>query len=142
GREYFLCRRLVELGHEVLNVSPVLPHEAQHADSLRAVGVENWVAARPSSPIKETLRAVGADPRVLATAVAAPVRALEMRVFWTRLRGLVARAVDEWRPDVAVVGHDMATGWARGLPQSLPALVTLHNLTWHWYLSRARRARG
>src|SRR5437879_2422571 len=25
GREYFLCRRLVELGHEVLNISPVLP---------------------------------------------------------------------------------------------------------------------
>jgi glycosyltransferase involved in cell wall biosynthesis len=24
----------------------------------------------------------------------------------------------------------------------MPALVTLHNLTWHWYLSRARRARG
>jgi glycosyltransferase involved in cell wall biosynthesis len=142
GREYFLCRRLVELGHDVLNISPALPDDAKHAECLRDAGVENWVAARPSSPVEETLRAVAADPRVLATAITAPVRALEMRVFWTRLRTLVARAVHEWHPDVAVIGHDMASGWARGLPPSMPALVTLHNLTWHWYLSRARRARG
>ena len=142
GREYFLCRRLVELGHDVLNVSPVLPEETQHADSLRAAGVENWVALRPASHAEETLRAVAADPRVLAAAVTSPVRALEMRVFWTRLRELVRRAVEQWRPDVAVVGHDMASGWARGLPRAMPALVTLHNLTWHWYRSRARLASG
>jgi polysaccharide biosynthesis protein PslH len=142
GREYFLCRRLVELGHEVLNISPVLPHEAARAESLRAVGVENWVARRPASPVQETLRAVAADPRVLGTAIASPVRALEMRVFWTRLRALVGRAVDDWRPDVAVIGHDMASSWARGLPPAMPAVITLHNLTWHWYLSRARRASG
>jgi glycosyltransferase involved in cell wall biosynthesis len=142
GREYFLCRRLVELGHEVLNVSPVMPDEVEHADCLRDAGAENWVAVRPASPVEETLRAVAADPRVLAAAVTSPVRALEMRVFWTRLRDLIHRAVEEWRPDVAVVGHDMATGWARGLPPALPALVTLHNLTWQWYLSRARRASG
>jgi glycosyltransferase involved in cell wall biosynthesis len=65
-----------------------------------------------------------------------------MRVFWTALRAHVERAVGEWRPDIAVIGHDMAATWARGLPESLPAVLTLHNLTWHWYLSRARRAHG
>src|SRR5437879_10957510 len=121
GREYSLCRRLVERGHEVRNVSPVMPDEVERADCLRDAGAENWVAVRPASPVEETLRAVAADPRVLAAAVTSPVRALEMRVFWTRLRDLVHRAVEEWRPDVAVVGHDMATGWARGLPPALPA---------------------
>ncbi len=142
GREYFLCRRLVESGHQVLNISPVLPSEAHWAQALREVGVENWVALRPASHLREAAEAALREPAVLATAAVAPVRALEMRIFWTRLRPLVQRAVTEWRPDVAVVGHDMASGWAQGVPPEIPAVLTLHNLTWHWYLSRARRSHG
>jgi glycosyltransferase involved in cell wall biosynthesis len=141
-REFFLCKRLAELGHPVLNLSPALPHEVGLADSLRAVGVECWVARRPPTPLEEVARAVAAEPAVLAAAVTRPVRALEMRVFWTRLRVLADRAMREWRPDVVVVGHDMAGAWAADLPAELPAVLTLHNLTWHWYLSRARRASG
>jgi glycosyltransferase involved in cell wall biosynthesis len=137
-----LCRRLVELGHQVLNISPVLPPEAQFAEALRDVGVENWVVQRPASHLLEAAGAVATDPAVLATAAVAPVRALEMRIFWTRLRELAQRAVSEWRPDVVVVGHDMAAAWIRGPLEPVPAVLTLHNLTWHWYLSRARRRRG
>lgn len=142
GREYFLCRRLAESGHQVLNISPVLPDEAHWASALREVGVENWVVLRPASHLREASEAVLREPAVLATAALAPVRALEMRIFWMRLRALVEQAVREWRPDVVMVGHDMAAGWARGIPNSIPAVLTLHNLTWHWYLSRAARARG
>jgi polysaccharide biosynthesis protein PslH len=142
GREYFLCRRLVEHGHQVLNISPVTPEEAPKAQILRDAGVENWVVERPASPAAEVYAAVRADPRVLAAAVTAPVRALEMRVFWVGLRALAERAVAEWQPDVVVVGHDMAAGWAQSLPPSLPAVLTLHNLVWHWYLSRARLENG
>jgi polysaccharide biosynthesis protein PslH len=139
-REFFLCRRLAELGHDVLNVSPALPHELERADALRAVAVENWVARRPASPLEEVARAVAAEPAVLGAAITRPVRALEMRVFWTRLRALALHAVDRWRPEVAVVGHDMAAAWAADLPRELPAVLTCHNLTWRWYESRARRA--
>jgi glycosyltransferase involved in cell wall biosynthesis len=142
GREYFLCRRLVELGHQVLNISPVLPSEAHWAQTLRDVGVENWVVQRPASHVREAVAAVTAEPAVLGTAVVAPVRALEMRIFWLQLRGLVDRAASAWRPDVVVVGHDMAAAWAEGISTSVPAVLTLHNLTWHWYLSRGRRSRG
>ena len=79
---------------------------------------------------------------MLATALLAPQRALEMRVFWVGMRELADRAVREWRPDVVMVGHDMAAAWAQSLPPSLPAVLTLHNLLWHWYLSRARRTTG
>ena len=139
-REFFLCKRLAENGHAVLNISPALPHELALADSLREAGVENWVARRPPTPYEEVARAAAAEPAVLAAAIARPVRALEMRVFWTRLRALAERAVREWKPDVAIVGHDMAAAWACDLPRALPAVLTLHNLTWHWYLSRSRRA--
>jgi glycosyltransferase involved in cell wall biosynthesis len=141
-REFFLCQRLVELGHDVLNVSPAFAEELELADSLRRVGVENWVVRRPRTPFEEVARAIAADPGVLGAAIARPVRALEMRVFWTRMRATAARAVREWRPDVVIVGHDMAAAWARDLPPDLPAVLTLHNLTWHWYRSRARRAGG
>jgi polysaccharide biosynthesis protein PslH len=124
----------------VLNVSPALPDEVGRAAALRAVGVEAWVARRPASPLEEVARAVAAEPAVLGAAVTRPVRALEMRVFWTRLRGLAERAVADWRPDVALVGHDMAAAWAAELPTGLPAVLTCHNLTWRWYESLARRA--
>jgi glycosyltransferase involved in cell wall biosynthesis len=142
GREYFLCRRLAETGHQVLNISPVLPDERQHAQVLANAGVENWVVERPASPLREVLAAVGREPAVLGTAVTSPVRALEMRVFLVGLRRLIREALQEWRPDVVVVGHDMAAGWAREIPAEIPAVLTLHNLTWHWYLSRARRSAG
>lgn len=142
GREYFLCRRLVELGHDVLNISPALPSELELAHVLRDAGVENWVVQRPSSHFQEALRAVSSEPSVLVTAAVAPVRALEMRIFWTRLRAMVRSAVEGWRPDVAVIGHDMAASWVQGLPDSVPAVLTLHNLTWRWYLSRAHRRNG
>lgn len=124
----------------MLNVSPALPEVLGHSDVLRDVGVENWVAPRPSSPVEEVARAVAAEPQILGAAVTQPVRALEMRVFWTRLRPLVVRAVSAWRPDVVLVGHDMASEWASGLPPELPAVLTCHNLNWRWYESRARRA--
>jgi polysaccharide biosynthesis protein PslH len=142
GREYFLCRHLVEHGHAVLNISPVTPEETPRADSLREVGVENWVLERPASKLSEVSSAVRGEPQVLASAVLAPQRALEMRIFWVRMRELAQRAVREWQPDVVMVGHDMAAAWARDLPPSLPAVLTLHNLVWHWYLSRARRTTG
>jgi glycosyltransferase involved in cell wall biosynthesis len=142
GREYFLCRRLVDLGHQVLNISPVEPSEARWAQALRDVGVDNWVVQRPASHLREAAAAVATEPAVLGTAAMAPVRALEMRIFWLQLRGLVDRAASEWRPDVVVVGHDMAAAWADGISPSVPAVLTLHNLTWRWYLSRARRSRG
>ena len=130
----------MELGHDVLNVSPALPDELQRAAALREVGAENWVARRPARPVEEVARAVAAEPAVLGAAVTRPVRALEMRVFWTRLRPLAERAVAEGRPDVVLVGHDMAAAWAAELPASLPAVLTCHNLTWRWYESLARRA--
>jgi polysaccharide biosynthesis protein PslH len=142
GREYYLCRRLVELGHDVLNISPVMPSEAGRSEALREVGVENWIAQRPASHAREVMAAVAARPDVLFTAARAPVRALEMRILWIHLRRLAERAVHEWRPDVVVVGHDMAAAWAGWLPESVPAVLTLHNLVWRWYLSRARRLRG
>ncbi len=139
SREFFLCRRLVESGHEVLNISPVASDEMHLAQSLRDVGVENWGVLRPDSRIREAIMATVREPLVLGAALRMPVRALEMRVFEIALRPLIARAVRDWHPDVVVIGHDMAAGWVVDVPSTLPAVLTLHNLTWRWYLSRSLR---
>ncbi len=135
--ELLMCRRMVELGHQVLNISPVLPAEAPWLEDLPAVGVESWISRRPASHLREAADAVMADPRVLGTAVVKPLRALEMRVFWTRLRELVRRAADQWRPDVVIVVHGMAAAWAHGFDSTTPAVLGLHDLQWRWYAARA-----
>ena len=142
AREFFLCRRLVELDHQVLNISPVLPDEVRWAASLQDVGVENWLVPRPGSRVREVLVATRTEPRVLGAVLKVPVRALEMLVFETSMRPFIERAVRDWRPDVVVVGHDMAAAWALSIPREIPAVLTLHNLTWRWYLSRSRLRHG
>ena len=129
-------------GASALNISPALPAETDYADDLRGVGVENWIALRPASHLREAAEAALADPSIFVTASTGPIRALEMRIFWVRLRRLVDRAVRDWRPDVVILVHGMAAAWSGGLPEHLPAILGLHDLQWHWYLSRAERQAG
>jgi polysaccharide biosynthesis protein PslH len=142
AHELLMCRRMVELGHEVLNISPVLPSEAGHAGDLISVGVQSWVSPRPASHLREAAKAVLSEPLILGAAVTRPVRALEMRVFWVRLRELVRRAATQWRPDVVIVVHGMAAAWARGFDPLTPAVLGLHDLQWRWYAARAADREG
>src|SRR5215211_4597435 len=139
-REFYLLRRLVELGHEVENVSPVTAAQAEIVPLLEGAGVSVRTARRPDSQVEEVLRAMAAEPAVVAALVDQPWLAWQMRVFWSRIRRLALQAIAARRPDAIVVGHDMALAWARDLPRDIPKLLTCHNLTWHYYLSRARAA--
>lgn len=142
-REFYLLRRLVELGHEVENVSPLNAAQAENVHLLEEAGVSVRAARRPDSRIQEVLRAAAAEPAGVAGALAAqPFLAFGERVIWTRLRELALRAIEERRPDVIVIGHDMAADWIRDLPDDIPVLLTCHNLSWHLYESRARLASG
>src|SRR4051812_26654963 len=138
--EAHLLRSLVELGHEVLDVVPITPEDAARVASVEDAGVQVRFTRRPAGHLQEAARAVAKEPAVLWSALRDPVRALEMRVMWTHLRAVAQDAAVHWRPDVALVSHDMAMAWADDLPPSLPAVLVLHNLTWNWYESRARLA--
>jgi glycosyltransferase involved in cell wall biosynthesis len=99
-------------------------------------------ARRPDSQVQEVLRAIAREPAVAAALVDRPWLAWQMRVFWTRTRALALKAIAERRPDVIMVDHDMSIAWARDLPRDIPLVLTCHNLSWHYYLSRARGASG
>ncbi len=143
-REFFLCKRLADLGHA--GAEPLAGAAARGAARRLAARRRAWrtgSCAAPPTPLEEVARARGGGARG-ARRRASRARCARWRCACSgracaRSR---ERAVREWRPDVVVVGHDMAAAWARDLPRELPAVLTLHNLTWHWYLSRARLASG
>ena len=140
-RQFQLLRRLRALGHEVSVVAPVHPSQREGAERLRAAGVALHAASRPASRAREVLAAVRERPGLVPALALEPLLAWQVDVFWTALRPLALRAVQE-RPDVVLVEHDWAAAWAQALPAGLPRVLTLENLSWRYYEARARAAGG
>ena len=128
GREYFLCRRLVERGHDVLNISPVTPEEAPHAQALRDVGVENWVRRTSCVAVREAIGAVASRPHVLATAaVGSRASARDARSSGCGCTRPPSAPCANGGPTSSWSG----TTWRPPGPRAaarLPAVLTLHNL--------------
>lgn len=142
-RQFHLLRRLVERGWEVDCVAPVHPDQVAGAEILRGAGVRLHAVERPAGRVGEVLAAVRARPALLARAMTEPLLAWQVDVFWTALRPLAERVLRDTPPDVLLVEHDWAAGWARdlGAPR-VPRALTLHNLSWAYYAARARAASG
>lgn len=141
-RQFHLLSRLAELGHEVEVVAPV--HESQRPGVavLRSAGFDLRLAMRPSSRLGETLTAAARRPVIAPLAASRPLLAWQVEVFWSRLMGLATRAIHDAPPDVICVEHDWAAAWHRDLPDGIPRVMTLHNLSWAYYEARARAAGG
>jgi len=142
ARQFHLLRRLVELGHEVTVAAPVTPAQRDRLRSLEQAGIDAIPYLRPESRVRETVRALCLEPGLAVQAVARPVLAWQVSVFWHSLRPLALGAIRERRPDVVVVEHDQAAAWARDLDPALPAVLVFDNLGWSYYDSRARAAGG
>jgi polysaccharide biosynthesis protein PslH len=141
-RQFHLLKGLVAAGHEVRCVAPVHPAQREGAERLRAAGVKLDGALRPTSRVLETAGALLRRPRLVARALVDPVVAWQVEVFWASLRERAVAAVADWRPDVVTVEHDWAARWSRDLPGRTPTLLTLENLSWAYYESRAAAADG
>ena len=141
-RQYRLLRGLVERGHAVATVAPVALAQRDGAQRLREAGVQLYASPRPASRPVEALRALSRSPGLLLRAVQDPVVAWQVEVFWSRLRTLAARALEEFSPDVVLVEHDWSAAWHRDLPNGLPRALTLQNLSWEYYEKRAGAATG
>jgi glycosyltransferase involved in cell wall biosynthesis len=141
-RQLHLLTRLAELGHEPVVVAPATAGQMDRVADLESRGVRAVVARRPPSRVLETARAIARDPRLVPQAAVRPVLAWQVSVFWRELRPLALRAVAELRPDVLSVEHDNAAPWAGELPGGLPAVLTLQNLGWRYYESRASATGG
>jgi glycosyltransferase involved in cell wall biosynthesis len=141
-RQFQLIRVLVERGHAVDVVAPVHPAQVDGARLLRAAGATLHAAPRPASRVGETLGALARRPSLALDAARLPVVAWQVEVFWTSLRPLALAALDQ-QPDVLVIEHDWAARWAADLPTgTAPRTVTLQNLSWRYYTSRAAAASG
>jgi glycosyltransferase involved in cell wall biosynthesis len=138
-RQFHLLSRLVELGHEVTVVAPAT--EAEREDrSLESAGIRALLYSRPPSRVAETLSTLARRPSLVPAAARLPVLAWQVGVFWQHLRPLALDAIRDERPDVVLVEHDYAASWAAELPVDIPKAVTLENLSWRYYETRARAA--
>jgi glycosyltransferase involved in cell wall biosynthesis len=142
-RQFQLLKGLVEQGDAVEVVAPVHPDDREAAEAIEAHGITLHAAHRPADArIGEVLAALRRRPVLAPRLAAAPVMAWQADVFWTALRPLAERAWTANRPDVICVEHDWAAGWARTLPDGIGRAMTLHNLSWQYYESRAQAASG
>ena len=141
-RQFHLLKRLVELGHEVTVVAPVADHQRDSLPGVETAGIALRTVDRPASRVRETLDALARRPSLAASAATTPVLAWQVGVFWTVLRPVAQRALEELRPDVLSVDHDNAARWPADLTSPPPAVLTLHNVGWHYYENRAAAASG
>lgn len=140
-RQFHLLRRLVELGHEVTVVAPVTPFLEERRELVEQAGIQLEGVSRPPSRVLETLSALARRPTLVPRAATLPLLAWQVSVFWESLRPRARAVVERWRPDVISVEHDYASAWA-GVAPDVPAVLTLENVSFAYYRSRARAAVG
>lgn len=141
-RQFHLLRRLVEHGHDVTTVVPVPRDQLEQVALARAAGIRVEAVQRPASRVRETLRAVAAQPRLLPLAATAPLPAWQVRVLWQQLRPVVARTLAATPPDLVVIELDVSAGWIADLPPQLPVVVTMHDVTAGFFAARAAASSG
>jgi glycosyltransferase involved in cell wall biosynthesis len=139
-RQFNLLKQLVELGNDVTVVAPATPGQFERRHDLEAAGIHPVLHQRPPSRVTETLATLAREPSLVPAVVSRPVLAWQVAVFWHHLRPLALREIGAREPDVVLVEHDFAAHWAADLPEQLPKAVTLENLTWRYYRTRARAA--
>ncbi|MDQ3936785.1 MAG: glycosyltransferase family 4 protein [Actinomycetota bacterium] len=141
--QWHMLTRLVAHGHAPVVVAPVHPDERPAAEALRAAGIDVRAYERPPSRVRETLALMRARPGLIPAALREPLLAWQCDVFWTKLEPLARGALAEGAFDVVNVNHDWAGDWVRRLPLGDTfRVLTAHNLTWAYYRTRARSARG
>jgi glycosyltransferase involved in cell wall biosynthesis len=140
-RQFHLLKRLAELGHDVTVVAPATEAEFEQGLELEEVGIRPLLYRRPRSRVRETATTLAQQPSLVPAVTWRPVLAWQVEVFWRHLRPLALADIRERRPDVVLVEHDYAASWAADLPEDIPKALTLHNLSWRYYESRANVAR-
>jgi glycosyltransferase involved in cell wall biosynthesis len=141
-RQFHVLRRLAELGHRCVVVTPVTGRQQHAVELLRATGVEVRATARPTSRVREVLRALARRPGLAGAVVRKPLLAWQVDVFWTAMAPVIERALAEGPFDVLHVEHDWAADWAARVPLDAPRVLTIQNLSWEYYEARARIASG
>jgi glycosyltransferase involved in cell wall biosynthesis len=140
-RQFHLLRQLAERGHDIVVVAPVQAAQERFVPALEAFGALVVATRRPPSRMRESLAALVRDPALVAAAATRPVLGWQADVFWERLRPLAIATVREHDPDVVAVEHDYVAHWIKDIP-SRPAVLTFHNVGWHFYRRRADAAYG
>jgi glycosyltransferase involved in cell wall biosynthesis len=141
-RQFALLSRLSAAGHQVDVVAPVARAQASRLDVLRAAGIVVHPVFRPRWRVLEATEAFARHPALIGRGFREPVIAWEVDILWSALRAQALSALQKRAPDVVSVEHDGAAGWRRDVPADIPTVMTLQNISWHYYRRRSQAARG
>jgi polysaccharide biosynthesis protein PslH len=142
-RQFQLCTRAAEAGHEVTVVVPVAPwmHEAfRPADQFARAGVRFVPTRRRQRREFEGLSAVVRRPPMLFRFMRAPYHGVRSEIYHMDMREAIHAELAR-NPDIVTVDHDFAIclGDEAG---SVPKVLMTHNVTSAYYRTRAGSASG
>lgn len=143
-RQFELCTRSAEAGHEVTVVVPVAPwmREAYRpAEQLEPSGIRLVPTRRRSRRELEALSAIARRPQMLLRFVVAPHRGVQSEMYAMDMQGAI-RAELARKPDVVTVEHDFAIRIGDEVGSEVPKVLMTHNVTSAYYKTRAESASG
>jgi glycosyltransferase involved in cell wall biosynthesis len=141
-RQARLLTRLLDRGHDVTAVACVSAGQASGLGALRDAGARVIAVPRPAGRVAALLAGVVRDPRHVVDVAGEPWTPWKLGFLWALLREPVLQEIAARRPDIVIVEHDSAAGWAEHLPSGLPVVLHCHNVSWAALRGRAALARG
>jgi polysaccharide biosynthesis protein PslH len=141
-RQFQLCTRAAQAGHEVTVVVPVASwmHEAYRpAEQFADRGVRLAATRRRKRRELEALSAIGRHPPMLFRFVRAPYYGVQSEMYLMDMREAI-RAQLAGKPDIVTVEHDFAIRLGDSVSPEIPKVLMTQNFTSAYYRTRAESA--
>jgi glycosyltransferase involved in cell wall biosynthesis len=143
-RQFELCTRAAQAGHEVTVVVPVATwmHEAYRpAEQFGPSGIRLVATRRRRRRELEALSAIARRPLMLLRFATAPFYGVQSEMYAMDMREAI-RAELARKPDVVTVEHDFAIRLGDEVGPDIPKVLLTHDVTSAYYRTRAESASG
>jgi polysaccharide biosynthesis protein PslH len=143
-RQFELCTRAAQAGHDVTVVVPVAPwmHEAYRpAEQLTPRGIRLVATRRRARRELEALGAIVRHPTMLLRFATAPYYGVQSEMYAVDMREAIRSELAR-RPDIVTVEHDFAIRLGDDVELGIPKVLMTHNFTSGYYATRAESASG
>jgi glycosyltransferase involved in cell wall biosynthesis len=143
-RQFELCSRAAQAGHEVTVVVPIAPwmHEAYRPAEQFAHSDIRLVATRRRRRREfEALGAIARRPLILLRFATAPYYGVQTEMYAMGMRDAIQVELER-KPDIVTVEHDFAIRLGDEVGPDIPKVLMTHNVTSAYYRTRAESASG
>ena len=143
-RQFELCTRAAQAGHEVTVVVPVaawMREAYRPAEQLTPNGIRLVATRRRARREFEALSAIARHPGMLLRFAVAPYYGVQSEMYAMDMRKAIRDEVAR-KPDVVTVEHDFAIRLGDEVDPEIPKVLMTQNVTRTYYRTRAESASG